>query len=199
MLLAGRRALDELAAIVAADRALAPAPAQLAALLEALEVRGGARPAPGCVTVSEPLALRARRVRALFVCGLQEGVFPAVAGAEPFFGDAERERIAAASGLRLRRRDDLGAERYLFYATVSRPEERLYLCWHEADDDGEQAVPSFFLSDVRDLFGAQLMRAAANAHARRGRLAGRRADGARGAARRGRRAARAIARPRSPR
>ena len=156
VLLAGRRALDELAAIVAADRSLAPAPAELAALLGELEVRGGRRPAPGCVTVTEPLALRARRVRALFACGLQEGVFPAVPGAEPFFGDAERERIAAASGLRLRRRDDLGAERYLFYATVSRPEERLYLSWHEADDDGEQAVPSFFLSDVRDLFAPAL-------------------------------------------
>lgn len=157
VMVAGRRALDELVTIVATDRALAPTPAQLAALLAELEVRGGARPAAGCVTVTEPLALRARRVRALFVCGLQEGVFPAVPGAEPFFGDAERDRIAAASGLRLRRRDDLGAERYLFYATVSRPEERLFLSWHEASDDGDQAVPSFFVSDVCDLFGPVLM------------------------------------------
>ncbi len=156
VLIAGRRALEELSAIVGADRSLAPSPAQLAALLEELEVRGGTPPAAGRVTVSEPLALRARRVRALFLCGLQEGVFPAVPGSEPFFGDGEREAIAAASGLRLRRRDDLGAERYLFYATVSRPEERLYLSWHEAGDDGEQAVPSFFLSDVCDLFGPGL-------------------------------------------
>ena len=42
-----------------------------------LEVRVGTRPGPACVTVTEPLALRARRVRALFACGLQEGVFPA--------------------------------------------------------------------------------------------------------------------------
>jgi ATP-dependent helicase/DNAse subunit B len=156
VLTAGRRALEELSAIVAADRSLAPSPAQLAALLEQLEVRGATPPAPGRVTVSDPLALRARRVRALFACGLQEGVFPAVPGSEPFFGDADRGAIAAASGLRLRRRDDLGAERYLFYATVSRPEERLYLSWHEAGDDGEQAVPSFFLSDVCDLFGPEL-------------------------------------------
>jgi superfamily I DNA/RNA helicase/RecB family exonuclease len=153
---AGRRALGELAAVVALDRSLAPDPAELAALLEALEVRGGTRPAPGCVTVTEPLALRARRVRALFACGLQEGVFPAMPAPEPFFGDSERDQIASASGLRLRRRDDLGAERYLFYATVSRPEERLYLSWHEAGDDGEQAVPSFFISDVCDLFGPGL-------------------------------------------
>jgi ATP-dependent helicase/DNAse subunit B len=156
VLRAGRRALDQLLAIVAADRALAPSPAELAALLEELEVPIGERPAPGLVTVTDPLSLRARRVRALFACGLQEGVFPATPRAEPFFGDAERDEIAAASGLRLRRRDDLGAERYLFYATVSRPEERLYLSWHEAGDDGEQAVPSFFISDVCDLFGPGL-------------------------------------------
>ena len=151
------------------------------------------------MTVTEPLALRARRVRALFACRLQEGVFPAVPGAEPFFGDAERERIAAASGLRLRRRDDLGAERYLFYATVSRPEERLYLSWHEASDDGDQAVPSFFLSDVCDLFGAGAVGAPADAHARRGRLAGAsRRPRASGCAPRPR-PGRATARRRSPR
>ena len=156
VLVAGRRALDELRALARDDRSLAPAPAQLVALLEELSVRGGSGDVAGCVTVTEPLALRARRVRALFACRLQEGVFPAIPGAEPFFGDAERDRIAAASGLRLRRRDDLGAERYLFYATVSRPEERLYLSWHEASDDGDQAVPSFFLSDVCDLFAPSL-------------------------------------------
>ncbi|MGI8730989.1 MAG: PD-(D/E)XK nuclease family protein [Solirubrobacteraceae bacterium] len=152
----GRRALDELLSLAAVDGTLAPTPAQLAALLEDLEVRDPTEQAAGRVTVSEPLALRARRVRALFACALQEGVFPARPGAEPFFADSERAAIEQASGLRLRRRDDLGAERYLFYATVSRPEERLYLSWHEADDDGEPAVPSFFVSDVCDLFGAEL-------------------------------------------
>ena len=152
----GRRALEQLAALARADRALAPALDELAALLHDLEVFVGTRPGPGVVTVAEPLALRARRVRILFACGLQEGVFPAPPRTEPFFGDVEREQIAEASGLRLRRRDDLGAERYLFYAAVSRPEERLYLSWHEAGDDGEQRVRSFFVSDVCDLFGPEL-------------------------------------------
>ncbi|HEV2785005.1 MAG TPA: PD-(D/E)XK nuclease family protein, partial [Solirubrobacteraceae bacterium] len=121
-----------------------------------LDVRIGTRPGPGLVTVAEPLSLRARRVRILFACGLQEGVFPASPRTQPFFADTEREQIAAASGLRLRRRDELADERYLFYATTSRPEERLYLSWHEAGDDGEQAVRSFFVSDVCDLFGPGL-------------------------------------------
>jgi len=156
VLRAGRQALEELVALARADRALAPPAEELAALLGDLVVVVGTRPAAGLVTVAEPLALRARRVRILFACGLQEGVFPKAPGTEPFFGDVEREQIAEASGLRLRRRDDLGAERYLFYAAVSRPEERLYLSWHEAGDDGDQRVRSFFVSDVCDLFGPEL-------------------------------------------
>ena len=156
VLKAGRAALEKLVTLARADRSLAPPPDELAALLHDLDVFVGTRPGPGRVTVAEPLALRARRVRILFACGLQEGVFPAAPRTEPFFGDVEREQIAEASGLRLRRRDDLGAERYLFYAAVSRPEERLYLSWHEAGDDGDLRVRSFFVSDVCDLFGPEL-------------------------------------------
>ena len=62
-----------------------------------VEVVGGERPAPGAVAVLDPLALRARRVRALFVCGLQEGVFPRAARPQPLLG--EEERGAARRGL----------------------------------------------------------------------------------------------------
>ena len=152
-----RRALDELADLARAERRLAPEPEALAQLLADLEVPAGALQRPGAVTVTSPLELRARRVRALFCCGLQEGVFPALARPEPFLGDAERRRINAASGLRLRLREDaLDVERYLFYAAVSRPTERLYLSWHAADEAGDPAVPSLFLTDVRDLFDQSL-------------------------------------------
>lgn len=160
VLRAGRGALGELAALARADGRLAAAPEELADVLAAVEVRLGRPPGPGLVTVADPLSLRARRVRVLFACCLQEGAFPAPPRAQPFFGDAERAEIAAASGLALRRRDELGAERYLFYATVSRPTERLYLSWHEAGDDGEPAVRSFFVDDVCDLFGPALERGA---------------------------------------
>ena len=65
-----RAALGELAALAERDPALAPPPAELARTLEALEVSAGAR--AGAVEVTSPDRIRARRVRALFVCGLQE-------------------------------------------------------------------------------------------------------------------------------
>ncbi len=166
VLRAGREALDELAGLAALDPALVPGPAGLAALLERLEVDLGDRPAAGAVAVTDPLRVRARRVRALVVCRLQDGVLPAAGRPEPFLGDAQRRALNAASGLRLEagREDALGAERALFYALASRPEERLVLSWHTADDDGEPLERSPFVDEVERLLdGVAVRRRAAGA------------------------------------
>jgi ATP-dependent helicase/DNAse subunit B len=104
------------------------------------------------VLVTDPLAIRARRFDTVVVCGLQEGEFPRPPGSEPFLSDEERRALNAASGLRLHAREDrLADERYLFYATVSRPSRRLVLSCRDADEDGNPALPSFFIDDVRAL------------------------------------------------
>ncbi|MCW3004250.1 MAG: hypothetical protein JWQ20_3548, partial [Conexibacter sp.] len=144
-----RRALRELAAL---PDDLQPDPAALAATLETLEVVVGADPGAGRVTVTQPQSLRARRVRALFCIGLQEGVFPAPTKPEPFLGDDERREINAASGLRLALHEDaLHVERLFFYAAVSRPTRLLALSWHAATDDGAPSVRSLLVDDVADL------------------------------------------------
>lgn len=158
-LAAGRRALGELRELARMAGELAPATAQeLAGALARVELRGGETPA-GAVAVLDPLALRARRVRVLFVCGLQEGVFPARARSPALLADEERRRLAEVSGLALgEQQDALAAERYLFYAAVSRPEEQLFLSWHVADDDGEAKSRSLFVDDLCDLFAESLLR-----------------------------------------
>jgi ATP-dependent helicase/DNAse subunit B len=153
-LAAGRRALGELGELARIVPEAAPSEAgELARALAGVELVSGGRPGPGAVAVLDPLALRARRVSALFVCGLQEGVFPAPARAQPFLAEEERRRLAEVSGLRLGEHEDaLAAERYLLYAAVSRPRELLVLSWHAADDDGAPAARSLFVDDVCDLF-----------------------------------------------
>jgi ATP-dependent helicase/DNAse subunit B len=154
----GRRALGELSELARAAPQLAPADAaELARSLADLELLSGHAPGPQAVAVFDPLALRARRVRALFLCGLQEGAFPAPARPQPFMAEEERRRLAEVSGLRLvEHQDALAAERYLLYAAVSRPEELLVLSWHAAGDDGTPAMPSLFLDDICDLFQHRL-------------------------------------------
>jgi ATP-dependent helicase/DNAse subunit B len=175
-LVAGRRALEQLRELARAAPALAPSPEDLIDVLERLELEGarrsggrgrgaigvdgtgGADGAIGvdgasAVLVVDPLSLRARRVRMVFLCGLVEGVFPASTRPLPLLGEDERRRLAHASGLVLRGEPDaLAAERYLLYALASRPEERLTLSWHTAGEDGTPLAPSLFLDDVCDLF-----------------------------------------------
>jgi ATP-dependent helicase/DNAse subunit B len=144
-------AVDELAQL-----GLAPSAAELVDLLGRLTV-----PAPPAgdgtdtVLLAEPLEVRARRFCAVFVCGLQEGEFPRPASPEPFLSDERRFELAAASGLRLRPREDsLPAERYLFYAALSRATERVFLAYRSSDEEGNLALPSPFIADVAELLSA---------------------------------------------
>jgi ATP-dependent helicase/DNAse subunit B len=157
-LAAGRGALGELRELARLAPELAPgAAAELARSLATVTFVSGEGPVAGAVAVLDPLALRARRVRALFVCGLQEGAFPARSRPQPFLAEEERRRLAEVSGLRLGEQPDaLAAERYLLYAAVSRPQDQLILSWHVADDEGETTSRSLFVDDVCDLFTESL-------------------------------------------
>jgi superfamily I DNA/RNA helicase/RecB family exonuclease len=150
-----RAAAGELRGLAAADPALAGSPADVLAALADVPVHEP--PVAGAVLVADPLAIRARRFRAVFVCGLQEGAFPRHPIPEPFLDDAARASLARASGLVLPRHEDiLARERYLLYAAVSRPEEVLFLSFRSSDEEGDPALPSAFIDDVRALFTDEL-------------------------------------------
>ena len=142
------RAVDELV-----ELGLAPSGPELVALAQKLVVPadpGGADRA--AVLLAGPLQVRARRFRAVFVCGLQEGSFPLPPRPDPFLPDQLRFELAAASGLRLGPREDaLAAERHLFYAAVSRATERVALSFRSCDEEGNLELPSPFIADVARL------------------------------------------------
>jgi hypothetical protein len=150
-----RGAADELRTLAASDPGLVGGPEDVLEALGAVPVRDPAE--PGGVLVADPLAIRARRFRAVFVCALQEGVFPRHPLPEPFLDDAARAGLAKASGLVLPRHEDvLGRERYLMYAAVSRPEEVLFLSFRSADEEGDPLQPSAFIDDIRALLTDEL-------------------------------------------
>jgi ATP-dependent helicase/DNAse subunit B len=129
-----------------------PSGAELIELLEELEIPAGSPARPGAVLLAEPLSVRARRFRAVFVCGLQEGAFPLPGAPEPFFSDERRRELAATAGVRLKLGEDaLARERYLFYASVSRATERLTLSYRSSDEEGNIELRSPFVADVEDL------------------------------------------------
>ena len=129
-----------------------PSGAELIELLESLKVAHRASPRPGVVLLAEPLEIRARRFRCVFVCGLQEGEFPLPGPPEPFLSDERRRELAACAGLRLPASENaLACERYLFYACVSRATEQLVLSYRSSDEEGNLALASPFIADVSEL------------------------------------------------
>ncbi len=129
-----------------------PSAEELIEVIETLEIPAPAPVRPGAVLVADPLGVRARRFRVVFVCGLQEGAFPLPGAPEPFLSDERRRELAASSGLRLRPSEDaLARERYLFYACVSRATEQLILSYRSSDEEGNIELRSPFLADVEDL------------------------------------------------
>ncbi len=125
---------------------------ELVELMSELEVPAGAPVRPGAVLVAEPLAIRARRFRVVFVGGLQESEFPLPGAPEPFLSDERRRELAEATGLVLPATEDaLARERYLFYACVSRATEQLVLSYRSSDEEGNLALRSPFIADVAEL------------------------------------------------
>lgn len=158
-----RRALEELRELARLAPERLAAPETLIEAFEQLEVHDRSPVLANAVAVVDPLSLRARRVRALFVCGMQEGVFPAPARSDSLISRDDRRHLALAAGIRLANDDNdlvgaLDRERYLLYALCSRPEERLTLSWHTAHEDGSPAARSLFVDDICDLFDERLSR-----------------------------------------
>jgi ATP-dependent helicase/DNAse subunit B len=125
-------------------------PTETRELLERLEVPAAAS---GGVLVAEPLAIRARRFRRVFITGLCEGDFPRADPPDPFLGEDRRRELALASGLALAAAPDpIARERYLLYACVSRASERVSFSYRSSDEDGNLVAASPFLDDVLRVF-----------------------------------------------
>ena len=130
-------------------------------------------PTPGPSRCSTRSALRARRVRALFLCGLQEGVFPAPARPQPLLGEEERRSLAEARGPAPGRARGRRARRAS--ATCStRPSRARRSCSCSAGTrpttTASPPARSLFVDDVCDLFDADARASERRAaRARRGR------------------------------
>ncbi|MDQ3890676.1 MAG: hypothetical protein M3312_09045, partial [Actinomycetota bacterium] len=108
---------------------------------------------PGRVAVVDLLRARTRRFAAVFLLGLEEGVFPRRVTESPFLRDDERRELEEARpGRRVVRADQLARDRYLFYAACTRAWRRLTLVREAATDDGRPREPSAFYEEVRARF-----------------------------------------------
>jgi ATP-dependent helicase/nuclease subunit B len=89
-------------------------------------------------------------IRAAFVLGLNERMFPQPHMPDVIFGDHERERLLS-DGLSLGPVSEkrLVHEQFLAYIAFTRPSERLYVSYAEADPMGKVLHPSPYVGELK--------------------------------------------------
>ena len=116
-------------------------------------VRPAVAASRNCVRLLDPHRILNQRFDIVFVCGLLEKQFPAFGREDAFFPDSDRRELAAAHGLGLDSHDRrLDQERFLYFRTLSRAGERVYLCYPSCDEEGKPTVPSLFVDDTLRLY-----------------------------------------------
>ena len=123
----------------------------LLAALERVPVRLGSAAEPGRIVVSDLLQVRARRFRAVFLLGLEEGSFPRRVSRRQLLDEEERERLEAHADAPPSA-DELEHDRFLFYNACTRAYERLYLVRESAGEEGSPRQASPFWEELRELF-----------------------------------------------
>lgn len=103
------------------------------------------------VQVMNAERVRGRRFACVILGGLTADEFPRVRRDEGY-GALGAEVALSCAGIDMAPRDDVAAERLLFYQVITRARNRLVLSRRSHDDDGHPVQPSVFLEEVLDLY-----------------------------------------------
>jgi len=105
------------------------------------------------VQVLDAMTARGRTVRALFVLGMNEKLFPRYVREDPFLRDRQRAVLESTLGYKIDEKLGGHGEELLLFELLSRSAaNRLYLLYQRADESGRVMAPSGFIAmAMRDL------------------------------------------------
>src|SRR6185295_12079483 len=99
------------------------------------------------VQVLDAMTARGRTVRALFVLGLNEKLFPRYVREDPFLRDRQRLILQSTLGYKIDEKLAGHEEELLLFELLGRSaSHRLYLSYQRADESGRAMAPSSFIS-----------------------------------------------------
>ncbi|MEO5658161.1 MAG: PD-(D/E)XK nuclease family protein [Nitrospiria bacterium] len=102
------------------------------------------------VPVLDAMAARGLPFRAVFLLGLNEGVFPRLIREDAFLRDAERRIIETSLGHKIPEKlCGYDEERLLFGLLIAAARERLFLFVQRSDEAGRPLVPSWYVDEWR--------------------------------------------------
>ena len=107
----------------------------------------------GGVAVSSASAARGIRFRALFIVGMNEGVFPRTIREDAFLRDRDREVLERDLGYKVSQKlAAFDEEKLVFTLLANSVSERLYCSFQRSDESGRALAPSWYLDELKRAF-----------------------------------------------
>lgn len=105
------------------------------------------------VTVGDTERSRTHKVKAIFIIGLNDGVFPSVNKDEGFINDTDRS-ILKEQGIELAKGtiENLYDDNFNIYKAFTTAEEKLFLSYCQSDTDGKSLRPSTLILKIKKIF-----------------------------------------------
>jgi ATP-dependent helicase/nuclease subunit B len=102
------------------------------------------------VMVLNATAARGLSFRALFVLGMNEGVFPRTIREDAFLRDRDRDVLERDLGYKVSQKlAAFDEEKLLFTLLVGAARERLYCSFQRSDDSGRALAPSWYIDELK--------------------------------------------------
>lgn len=105
------------------------------------------------VTVGDTDRTRTHKVKAVFIIGLNDGIFPSINKNEGFFNDSDRNFLKE-QGIELAKGtiENLYDDNFNIYKAFSTAEEKIYLSYSSTDTDGKSLRPSTLILKIKKIF-----------------------------------------------
>jgi len=105
------------------------------------------------VTIGDVNRSKTHKVKAIFIIGVNDGIFPSIPSSEGFFGDKDREKLKE-EGIELAKGtiEKMYEENFNIYKTFSSAEERVYISYPVADIDDKPLRRSTMISKIKKIF-----------------------------------------------
>jgi len=96
---------------------------------------------------------RSHKVKAIFIIGLNDGIFPSNHREEGFLNDEDRKELKAF-GIELAKGtiENLYEEKFNIYKAFSTAENKLFLSYSSTDSEGKALRPSIIISKIKKIF-----------------------------------------------
>jgi len=96
---------------------------------------------------------RSHKIKAIYLIGLNDGIFPSVNKNEGFFDDNDRENLKV-NGIELAKgtTEKIYEDNFNIYKAFTTAEERIFLSYVSSDTEGKSLRPSILISKVKKIF-----------------------------------------------